>query len=87
MWDTLAIAEYLYKLRLTAHMPPRGRAANARCRSIAGEMHFGFSALRVSLPMNLRAVRRGFIVWSTAQADIDRIIEKPTVCRRLGQRR
>jgi glutathione S-transferase len=50
-------------------------------------MHFGFSALRVSLPMNLRAVRRGFIVWSTAQADIDRIIEKPTVRRRLGQRR
>ena len=87
MWDTLAIAEYLNKLRLTAHMPPRGRAANARCRSIAGEMHFGFSALRASLPMNLRAVRRGFIVWSTAQADIDRIIEKPTVCRRLGQRR
>jgi glutathione S-transferase len=87
MWDTLAIAEYLNKLRLTAHMPPRGRAANARCRSIAGEMHFGFSALRVSLPMNLRAVRRGFIVWSTAQADIDRIIEKPTVRQRLGQRR
>jgi glutathione S-transferase len=87
MWDTPAIAEYLNKLRLTAHMPPRGRAANARCRSIAGEMHFGFSALRVSLPMNLRAVRRGFIVWSTAQADIDRIIEKPTVRRRLGQRR
>jgi glutathione S-transferase len=86
MWDTLAIAEYLNKLRLTTHMPPRGRAAHARCRSIAGEMHFGFSALRASLPMNLRAVRRGFIVWA-AQADIDRIIEKPTVCRRLGQRR
>ena len=75
VWDTLAIAEYLNELRPAAHMLPKDRAARARCRSIAGEMHSGFSALRASLPMNLRAFRPGFIVWSAAQADIDRITE------------
>jgi glutathione S-transferase len=75
VWDTLAIAEYLNELRPAAHMLPANRAARARCRSIAGEMHSGFSALRASLPMNLRAFRPGFVVWSAARADIDRIIE------------
>jgi len=75
VWDTLAIAEYLNELRPAAHMLPRDRAARARCRSIAGEMHSGFSALRASLPMNLRAFRPGFTVWSAAQADIDSIAE------------
>jgi glutathione S-transferase len=75
VWDTLAIAEYLNELRPAAHMLPKDRAARARCRSIAGEMHSGFSALRASLPMNLHAFRPGFVVWSAAQADVDRIVE------------
>ena len=75
VWDTLAIAEYLNELCPEAGMLPKERTARARCRSIAGEMHSGFSALRSSLPMNLRAHRPGFAVWSGAQADIDRILE------------
>jgi len=75
VWDTLAIAEYLNELRPQAQMLPADRAARARCRSIAGEMHSGFSALRASLPMNLRARRTGFKVWSSAKADIERITE------------
>ena len=75
VWDTLAIAEYLNELRPAAHMPPRDRAARARCRAIAGEMHSGFSALRASLPMNLHAFRPGFVIWSAARADIERIVE------------
>jgi len=73
VWDTTAIAEYLNELRPEAGMYPADRAARARCRSIAGEMHAGFHALRSSLPMNLRAHRKGFAIWSSAQADIDRI--------------
>ncbi len=80
VWDTLAIAEYLNELRPAAHMLPKDRAARARCRAIAGEMHSGFSALRASLPMNLRAFRAGFTVWSAAQADIDRITEIWSEC-------
>ena len=56
-------------------MFPTDRQARARCRSISGEMHSGFSALRSALPMNIRAFRPGFAVWSSAQADIDRIVQ------------
>lgn len=73
VWDTLAIAEYLNELRPKAQMLPKDRAARARCRSISGEMHSGFEALRTSLPMNLNAVRPNFVVWSAARADIERI--------------
>jgi glutathione S-transferase len=73
VWDTLAIAEYLNELLPEARMLPDDRAARARCRSISGEMHSGFEAMRSSLPMNLRAHRPGFVVWSAARADIERI--------------
>ncbi len=73
VWDTLAIAEYLNELFPEAGMLPKEKGARARCRSISGEMHSGFAALRSSLPMNLRFHKPGFTVWSSAQADIDRI--------------
>ncbi|MEI7711927.1 MAG: glutathione S-transferase family protein [Rhodospirillales bacterium] len=75
VWDTLAIAEYLNELHPAAGMLPPERTARARCRSIAGEMHSGFSALRESLPMNLRMFRPNFTLWSAVRADIDRITE------------
>jgi len=73
VWDTLAIAEYLNEIAPEAGLLPEDRAARARCRAICGEMHSGFTALRSSLPMNLKAHFPGFKVWSRAQADIDRI--------------
>ena len=73
IWDTLAIAEYLNEVRPKAGLLPADRAARARCRSICGEMHSGFTNLRSALPMNLKAHHRGFKVWAGAQADIDRI--------------
>jgi glutathione S-transferase len=74
VWDTLAIAEYLHELKPNAGLMPKDRAARARCRSICGEMHSGFSNLRSALPMNLRGHYPGFKVWAGAQADIDRIL-------------
>jgi glutathione S-transferase len=73
IWDTLAIAEYLNEVRPKAGLLPTDRAARARCRSICGEMHSGFTNLRSALPMNLKARHSGFKVWAGAQADIDRI--------------
>ncbi len=73
VWDTMAIAEYLNELFPAAGMLPKDKHARARCRSISGEMHSGFAALRSSLPMNLRFHKPGFVVWSSAQADVDRI--------------
>ncbi len=70
VWDTLAIAEYLHELLPASGMYPGDRAARARCRSISGEMHSGFEALRSSLPMNIRAHRPNFALWSGPRADI-----------------
>ncbi len=84
VWDTLAIAEYLNEIRPQANMLPAERVARARCRSISGEMHSGFSALRSALPMNLRARKTNFAVWSAARADIDAIIEIWRGCLAAG---
>jgi len=73
IWDTLAIGEYLHEVKPDAGLLPKAPAARARCRSICGEMHSGFTNLRSALPMNLKAHHPGFKVWSGAQADIDRI--------------
>jgi len=73
IWDTLAIAESLSELYPSAGLFPKDRSARARCRSISGEMHSGFSHLRSALPMNLKAHYSGFKVWAGAQADVDRI--------------
>ncbi|HEX4185880.1 MAG TPA: glutathione S-transferase family protein [Stellaceae bacterium] len=73
VWDTLAIAEYLNEVRPKAGLLPTDRGARARCRSICGEMHSGFTNLRSALPMNLKARHPGFKIWAGAQADIDRI--------------
>ena len=74
IWDTLAIAEYLDELKPEVGLVPTDRAARARCRSISGEMHSGFSNLRSALPMNLKEHYPGFKVWAGAQADVDRIV-------------
>lgn len=74
VWDTLAIGEYLNEVKPKAGLLPADRAARAHCRAVCGEMHSGFSALRSSLPMNIKAHFPGFKVWSRAQADIDRVV-------------
>lgn len=74
VWDTLAICEYLNEIRPQAQLLPPERTARAHCRSVCGEMHSGFSALRSALPMNLRGHFPGFRIWSRAQDDIGRIV-------------
>ena len=54
VWDTLAIAEYLYEVCPKSGLLPATRAARAHCRAVCGEMHSGFSSLRSALPMNLK---------------------------------
>jgi glutathione S-transferase len=75
VWDTLAIAEYLNEIKPKAQLYPADIKARAHCRAICGEMHSGFSSLRASLPMNLKAKFKDFTPWSRAQADINRVLE------------
>jgi glutathione S-transferase len=80
VWDVLAIGEYLNEIKPNAGLLPADRAARAHCRAICGEMHSGFTALRSSLPMNIKGHFPGFKLWSRAQSDIDRIEAIWTEC-------
>ena len=51
IWDSLAIAEYCAEQH--AGLWPAEAGARAFARTIAAEMHAGFRALRIALPMNL----------------------------------
>lgn len=75
VWDTLAIGEYINEIRPEAGLLPADRVIRAHCRSICGEMHSGFGALRAALPMNLKAYFPNFVIWSRARDDIQRITE------------
>jgi glutathione S-transferase len=74
VWDTLAIGEYLNEIKPKAGLLPADIKARAHCRAISGEMHSGFSAMRGSLPMNIKGHFPSFKIWSRAQTDIDRVI-------------
>jgi glutathione S-transferase len=52
VWETIAIMEYVGEA-YGAPVWPADRKARAMARSIAAEMHSGFSALRSACPMNL----------------------------------
>ena len=75
IFDSLAICEYVAELYPTAGLWPEERAARARVRSIASEMHSGFAALRKHMPMDLGADRSGQGRTPESLADIERIEE------------
>src|SRR5882762_9131251 len=84
VWDTLAIGEYLNEIRPEAALLPADRAVRAHCRAICGEMHSGFSALRSSLPMNIKGHFPKFRLWSRGASrcrphrrDLDRVPASP----------
>jgi len=54
VWDTLALAETLAERHPAVGLWPEDAAARAMARSLAAEMHSGFTALRDDCPMNLR---------------------------------
>lgn len=55
VWDTLAIAETVADRYPELPVWPRDALQRARARSLAAEMHAGFSALRTHCPMNIEA--------------------------------
>lgn len=83
IWDTLAIAEYLYEVLPAPQLYPRDVKARAHCRSVSGEMHSGFANLRSALPVNLKARYSSFKLWAGAQPDIDRVVAIWRECVKL----
>lgn len=80
VWDTLAIGEYLNEIKPKAGLLPLDMAARTHCRAICGEMHSGFSSMRSSMPLNIKARFPKFKTWSRADADVKRIVEIWTDC-------
>ena len=75
IWDSLAICEYLAEQFPDRNLWPANQTARATARSICAEMHGGFSALRESMSMNIRASYPGEGRSMQTQADIGRISE------------
>lgn len=73
--DSLAICEYAHELFPAARLWPEDRAARARARSLAAEMHAGFTALRQHMPMDLLGRRPGVGHVPEALADARRVQE------------
>lgn len=54
IWETLAILEYVAETWPEANLWPADKAARARARAVASEMHANFTAVRGHMPMNIR---------------------------------
>ncbi|WOX05841.1 glutathione S-transferase family protein [Microbulbifer pacificus] len=73
VWDSLAIAEYLYESFPSVW--PQDRQARAWARSAAAEMHSGFFALRNQCSMNCGVTVALREVDAALQKDLDRVEE------------
>ncbi len=78
VWDTLAIIEYLHDKFPGRGVWPADMRHRARARSLAAEMHSGFSALRNHCPMNIEAAlpEVGARIWAEqdgVRQDVQRI--------------
>lgn len=83
IWDSLAITEYLAERAPDAGLWPADPVWRARARTLACEMHSGFSHIREQLPLNCRArkparrreaalmeeVERVVAIWNETRAD------------------
>ncbi len=74
IWDSLAIVEYCADRVGTERFWPADLAARGMARSMAAEMHSGFSALRRDLPMNVRRNFGSIELSSEVEADVIRVL-------------
>ena len=73
LWDSLAIAEFLHEQHPQAGIWPTAAAARAAARCLCAEMHSSYTALRSTMPMNVRRQYRSFTPSDAARRDLDRI--------------
>jgi glutathione S-transferase len=86
VWESTAILEHLAERFPEAGLWPREAKARAHARSVAAEMHAGFSALRAECSMNMWRPVKSRPLSAEAVADIARIDAMWADCRqRLGR--
>ncbi|MCA1653525.1 MAG: glutathione S-transferase family protein [Sphingomicrobium sp.] len=74
VWDSLAIIEYCADRTDRGLFWPEDTAARGMARSMAAEMHSGFSNLRREMPMNIRRVFDGHVITDPVRAEIERML-------------
>lgn len=71
--ETIAIIEYLNDKYPAKGIWPSDRLKRAQARAVSAEMHGGFSTLRDTAPMNLRASHPGKVALDPIARDLRRI--------------
>ena len=74
VWDSLAIIEFCADRGPRERFWPEQESARAMARSMAAEMHSGFSSLRRELPMNVRKNFGSVPLSPEVEADVVRIL-------------
>ncbi|MHA7870772.1 MAG: glutathione S-transferase family protein [Hyphococcus sp.] len=86
IWDSLAIAEYINDCFPEKQLWPAEPPARAMARSVAAEMHSGFSTLRALWPMQFIRKNMRHLTAGGVEKDILRINRIWTECRiRFGE--
>jgi glutathione S-transferase len=80
VWESLSICEYLAEGVPT--LWPSEKKARAEARSIAAEMHAGFTALRQGMPLDVRASLPFLSSSVEVKADVARIVSICEDCRK-----
>jgi glutathione S-transferase len=80
IWDSLAICEYAAER--APELWPRDPGLRAMARSVGCEMHAGFASMRAEMPMNVKRRRVAVRPSAECQADVRRVAEIFTWCRR-----
>jgi glutathione S-transferase len=73
VWESLAIIDYIAERYPEKAIWPSGKAARAHARSLAAEMHAGFTALRQTCPTNFRREPKAIALGDDVHNDIARI--------------
>lgn len=73
IWETLAILEYAAETWPDTQLWPADKAARARARAVASEMHANFTKVRSHMPMNIRSQFPGRGMHDGVAQDIHRI--------------
>jgi glutathione S-transferase len=84
IWDSLAISEYLHEKFPEKRLWPKDAAQRARARSVAAEMHSGFSNLRNDCSMKIVQQYPYKPPRPETQAEVDRIVSIWEECLKQG---
>jgi glutathione S-transferase len=75
VWDSLAIIDYLADKVGRDRFWPKDEVARGMARSMAAEMHAGYTALRREFPMNTRKTFRDVTISEETRRDAVRILQ------------